>query len=136
MSYRKDEFSPGEFYHIYNRGNSKQVIFKESSDYTRFQQLLFACNDPAPISIRDSQDLKGGVFSIPRTDELVAVGAYCLMPNHFHLLLSPLIDEGVSQFMRKLGTGYAMYFNKKYDRTGGLFEGKFKAKLADNDEYL
>lgn len=58
------------------------------------------------------------------------------MPNHFHLLVTPLVEGGVAKFMSKLSTGYSMYFNKKYERSGSLFEGCFKAKHADSDEYL
>ncbi len=64
------------------------------------------------------------------------IGAYCLMPNHFHLLVTPARENGVPQFMLKLATSYASYFNKKYDRTGGLFEGPYKARWADSDRYL
>ncbi|PIW97170.1 hypothetical protein COZ82_01040, partial [Candidatus Kaiserbacteria bacterium CG_4_8_14_3_um_filter_38_9] len=67
---------------------------------------------------------------------LVSVGAYCLMPNHFHILLTPLVDDGVSKFMGKLCTSYSMYFNKKYKRTGALFQGMFQAQWANTDEYL
>ncbi|OGN01512.1 MAG: hypothetical protein A3B91_00040 [Candidatus Yanofskybacteria bacterium RIFCSPHIGHO2_02_FULL_41_29] len=58
------------------------------------------------------------------------------MPNHFHLLIRQKADNGIVQFMRKLGTGYAMYFNKKYDRVGSLFQGKFKAVLINEDEHF
>ena len=58
------------------------------------------------------------------------------MPNHFHILMTPVVENGISIFMRKIMTGYAMYFNKKYERTGTLFEGKFKARLVDDDVYL
>ncbi len=58
------------------------------------------------------------------------------MPNHFHILATPLVEDGLTTFMGKLGTGYSMYFNKKYKRTGALFQGTFKSEHADNDEYL
>ncbi len=75
-------------------------------------------------------------YDFDRGEQLVALGAYCLMPNHFHILVTPLIEGGVSQFMQKLSTAYVMYFNKKYSRTGGLFEGKFKSEYASSDRYL
>lgn len=136
MSYRKDPFVVGEFYHVYNRGNSKQSICNNDSDFKRLQQMLFLCNSQESISVRDARKLREGLFSQERSDLLVAIGAYCLMRNHYHLLVTPLVEGGLSQFMLKLGTGYAMYFNKKYERTGSLFEGKFKAKLAQDDRYL
>ncbi len=67
---------------------------------------------------------------------MVDIGAYCLMPNHFHLLVRAKDDNGVTIFMKKLLTGYSMYFNKKQNRSGSLFEGTFKASHIDNNEYL
>lgn len=76
------------------------------------------------------------VFSLDRGDPLVAIGAFCLMPNHFHILATPLIENGISQFMLKLQTGYSMYFNTKNERSGSLFQGPFRSSHADNDRYL
>ena len=134
MSQRKNTFAVGEFFHLYNRGNSKQVIFHDVSDYLRFQQLLFVANGTNSIDFRRIK--KDDVFDFERGEQLVSIGAYCLMPNHFHLLVSPLSDDGLSRFIQKVSTGYSMYVNKKYDRTGSLFEGKFKSQHANSDEYL
>jgi len=135
MSERKINFVQGEFYHVYNRGNSKQVIFKDHIDYQRFQMLLYLCNATKKFKIEYLRKQKQDFYTLER-DCLVAIGSYCLMPNHYHILLTPLVDDGVSLFMKKLGTAYSMYFNNKNVRSGGLFEGKFKAKWAGNDEYL
>ena len=67
---------------------------------------------------------------------LVRILADCLMPNHYHFILEELEEGGITKFMHKLGTGYTVYFNKKYNRVGGLFQGTFKAKLVENDMYL
>ncbi len=134
MSYRATEFAPREFYHIYNRGNSRQAIFLDGADYRRFQDLLYLANAHDPVTVRNAR--KSGVYEVERGEQLVAIGAYCLMPNHFHILLTPVVDDGVSIFMHKVATGYAMYFNKRHEHTGSLFEGKFKSKHASNDEYL
>ncbi len=134
MSQRKVDFAHNEFYHIYNRGNSKQTIFKNSGDYQRFQQMLFAMNAVEAVTFRFIQKEK--MYSYDRGESLVAIGAYCLMPNHFHILLTPAIESGVQKFMLKLSTGYSMYFNKKYERTGSLFEGRFKSQYVNSDEYL
>ena len=83
-----------------------------------------------------SREVGESSYSYFRDKELVHIGAYCLMPNHFHILLTQKIDKGISKFMLKLSTAYVMYFNKKYKRTGGLFEGRFKSKHIDNDRYL
>lgn len=75
-------------------------------------------------------------FDVQTDNALLAIGAYCLMDNHFHLLVRELYDGGVSRFMLKFTTAYTMYFNKKYKRVGPLFQGAFKAEHADEDRYL
>ncbi len=134
MATRYYSFAEGEFYHIYNRGNSKQIIFRSETDYTRFKEILYIANSTESFKLRNLETVN--VFDTERKDMLVHIGAYCLMPNHFHLLVTPARENGVPQFMLKLATSYASYFNKKYDRTGALFEGSYKAKYADSDRYL
>jgi len=133
MSLRKVSFEKGEYYHIYNRGNSKQVIFNEKSDYNRFLKLLYLSNNKESFKLKYLKE--NNVYNISR-ESLVSIGAYCLMPNHFHLLLTQKENGSISKFMQKLSTGYSMYYNIKYERSGSLFEGKFKSKHAENDEYL
>ncbi|OGI68331.1 hypothetical protein A3A05_00300 [Candidatus Nomurabacteria bacterium RIFCSPLOWO2_01_FULL_41_12] len=135
MSIRKKAFVLGEFYHIYNRGNSKQKIFHDHKDYDRFVSLLYACNSENNFRIyalnkeESPYDFKRGVL-------LVDIGAYCLMPNHFHILITQTEKGDISKFMQKLTTAYVMYYNKKYNRTGSLFEGKFRAEHLDSDPYF
>lgn len=133
MSERKYAFSEGEFYHVYNRGNSKQIIYNSDEDHSRFIRLLYLSNSSLQFKI---EYLERSDFLFERGQPFVAIGAYCLMPNHFHLLLTPLVEDGISKFMQKLSTAYAMFYNNKYERTGTLFEGKFKARWVDSDEYL
>jgi len=135
MSLRKITFTPGEYYHIYNRGNSKQKIFHKEEDYERFIGLLYACNQKNNFK---SDDLKRdeGLFNVHIDYSLVSMGAYCLMPNHFHLLVRQGENGDISKYMQKVITAYVMYYNKKYKRTGSLFEGKFKAEHANTDRYL
>lgn len=135
MSMRFISFAVGEYYHVYNRGNSKQKIFLDIKDYHRFIDLLYALNREERFNFSDS--LKGiSVYEDEQNSPLVSIGAYCLMPNHFHILITPKTEDGVSRFMQKLLTAYVMYFNGKYKRTGSLFEGKFKATYINNDRYL
>lgn len=136
MVTRNVSFAEGEYYHIYNRGNDKRVIYKDNSDYRRFQELLHLSNSTASINVRDIKKYHHSVYDLEQEAQLVAIGAYCLMPNHFHILLTPLIDGGVGTFLGKLSTSYSMYFNKRHDRTGGLFEGRYKARHVYNDQYL
>lgn len=131
---RKFQFSVGEFYHLYNRGSNKMPIFLDDYYKKRFIKLLFVCNSNKPVVFKTIQGLP--LDKIERGETLVDVGAYCLMPNHFHLLIKEKLENGVSLFMEKLSTAYSMFFNKKNERTGGLFEGTFKATHANDDEYL
>jgi len=133
MSIRKVDFSIDEYYHLYNRGNSKQKIFLDKEDYIHFIKLLYLCNSTRSITFRD---VSINTYDFDREETLVYIGIYCLMPNHFHLLVKEKTENGISKFMQKILTAYSMYFNKKYKRTGGLFEGKFKSQHLDIDRYL
>lgn len=136
---RNLNISINEFYHIYNRGNDKREIFRNEIDYVRFQTLLYLCNNIKSIHIGDYINASVSIkklLSLAREETLVDIGAYCLMPNHFHLLIKEKIGGGTSLFMQKLSTAYTMYYNKKYNKTGSLFGGRFKAKHLDSDQYL
>lgn len=136
MSYRRP-FAPGEWYHCYVRGVDKRTIFQEAKDYERFLQLLYLSNCTEPIH---RSNLKfhspTDVFAINRPSVLTGIGAFCLMQNHFHLLVKETRDKGISAFMQKLGTAYTMYFNIKYDRSGSLLAGPFRSRHVSNDRYL
>jgi putative transposase len=136
MSNRLTSLAPNEFFHIYNRGTDKRTIFFDYADHHRFFELLYLCNSEKQINVRDVRTLHDSVFEFDRGEALVSIGAFCLMPNHFHLLVTTHKDGGISKFMKKLSTGYSMYFNKRYNRTGALFQGRFKSQHADIDEYL
>jgi len=135
MSIRKTVFVLGEFYHVYNRGNSKQDIFNDKADYMHFLKLLCFLNTQNPQSLRYlSEDFLIPIYK--GKNKLVSIGCYCLMPNHFHLILTQKEGGSISKFMQKVNTAYVMYYNKKYKRTGSLFEGKFKSNYANDDIYL
>ncbi|MEK7586584.1 MAG: transposase [Patescibacteria group bacterium] len=137
---RKFDFAPDEYYHIYNRGTDKRIIFLDASDYSRFILLLYVANKKETIHISDLSNWQGESLTVMNdnleSENLVEIGCYCLMPNHFHLLIREKEENGISLFMKKLLTGYSMYFNIKYQRTGKLFEGPFKAKHVADDDYL
>lgn len=139
MGIKKVEFTEDSYYHVYNRGVDKRLIFMDNHDRMRFQRALYFFNDLRPVDMRlitkDAPLVIEGA-SFDQRKQLIDIGAYCLMPNHFHVLVKTRSQDGLSRFMKKLGTGYAMYFNKKHRRTGILFEGTFKAKLIENNEYL
>lgn len=130
MGYRKQPFALDEYYHLYSRGVEKRVIFLDEEDHNHFLFLMHACNTQRNFKVRDLND------NFDKGEPIVSIGAYCLMPNHFHILTRERIKGGISTYMRKLLTGYAMYFNKKYERTGRLFESTFKSSYAGTDRYL
>ncbi|OGZ42264.1 MAG: hypothetical protein A3C80_00310 [Candidatus Ryanbacteria bacterium RIFCSPHIGHO2_02_FULL_45_43] len=132
--YRNFQFSIGEFYHVYNRGADKRVIFLDDDDKRRFAKLLFLCNSNNSVVFKEIPI--ENVFRVNRKSRLIDIGSYTLMPNHFHLLVREKVEDGTSKFMKKLSTAYAMYFNLKNKRTGSLFEGPFKAQYVDGDQYL
>lgn len=131
---RKITFATGEYYHIYNRGVEKRKIFLNDKDRNRFQSLLYLCNGNVPVVYRLIQG--GTLYKTDIGKRLIAIGAYVLMPNHFHLLVKETSENGITEFMRKLTTAYSMYFNKTHDRVGPLFQGTFKAEHIDKDEHL
>ncbi len=138
MSIRKTPFIIGEFYHIYNRGVEKREFFLDLNDQKRFFQSMHEFNTLEPIgSIYEKQfiDKKFG-SKASKSEKLVNFVAYCLNSNHYHFILEQTADKGIEKFMQRLGTGYAKYFNKKYKRSGVLFQGKFKAVHVSSNNYL
>lgn len=134
---RKIQFSQNEFYHIYNRGTDKRKIFSSELDYKRFLSLLYICNNIDTLHISDFKKTSlEYILTKKRKETLVNLCVFCLMPNHFHLIIQEKTEGGVSKFMQKLTTAYTMYFNTKYRRNGSLFQGRFKAEHADEDRYL
>ncbi|HEY4501750.1 MAG TPA: transposase [Candidatus Paceibacterota bacterium] len=134
---RKIIFAPGEYYHIYNRGVDKRTIFTHKPDYERFVTLLYACNGTKAVDLDEQgKHLRTLVQNgVERGEPLVEICAYVLMPNHFHLMIREVCEGGISKFMQKVGVAYTSYFNKKYQRSGVLFQGAFKAEHASRDPY-
>ncbi len=139
---RDKPFVIGETYHLYNRGAHKQDIFTCEADYRRLSLLLFLANNSSPVNIRETlRKYKGQtfakIFEEERPDKsLVDIYAYCLMPNHFHLILHGKCEGGVTKFMTKVLTGYSMYFNTVHGHSGILAQGAFKSKHIDTEAYF
>lgn len=125
------------YYHIYNRGVEKRNIFMDRWDYRRFLETVdFYRKSPQPMKL---SDYRRGVVKFKKSEnqtEIVKIFSYSLMPNHFHLLLKQNSDGGITEILRKLSDSYTKYFNTKYGRVGPLFQGSFKAKFIETDEYL
>ncbi len=141
---QKPKFVEEQIYHIYNRGVDKRAIFLDNTDYFRFVHNLYEFNnenpvlnvkyyfDPKTMSVESRHFKKG---KNPRK-LLVEILVFTLMPNHFHLLLKQKKENGIVKFMQKLGTGYTNYFNKKYERVGALFQGRFKAVHINEEPHF
>jgi len=113
MPRRQVEFRAGHYYHLYNRGNNRQAIFFERENYLFFLRQMRK-------------------YFLPESVEIIA---YCLMPNHYHLLVYLKVDDLVS-IMQPFTLSYTKAINQRYARTGTLFQGRFKAILVDRDDYL
>lgn len=118
------QFVENGYYHLYNRGVEKRTIFQDDQDYHVFQKYL-----------KDYLGTEKGTDPHPISKE-VDLLAFCLMPNHYHLLVKQNSISGITKLIRAVCTNYSMYFNKKYDRVGTLFQGRYKAILVENDRYL
>lgn len=122
------------YYHIYNRGIEKRNVFLEHNDYLYFLHVLKTSLSPKP----DKDQILVGKRTWPQKNYFKKIDllAYCLMPNHFHLLVKQTTPTIISEFAKSLCTRYGMFFNKKYGRVGSLFQGPFKSVDIDNENYL
>ena len=137
----------GGYYHIYNRGVEKRIIFQDEQDYGVFLSYLKVYLLP-----RDDNHLRKQLSlpNIPWSEkdkilkqlklnnfyQTISLVCYCLMPNHFHLLIQQHDETSIDSFMNSLCTRYSMYFNKKYHRVGPLYQGVYKAILVQSDQQL
>ena len=126
-----------ELFHVLNRGVDKRTIFNNAGDYARFVHNLYEFNDtkPAPDAYRrDMWDLRSPTSH--RREKLVDIHGWCLMGNHYHLLLSERSEGGLTTFLRKLNIGYAKYYNDIHHRSGTLFQGRTKKVHIGNDMHF
>lgn len=132
---RKTPLVNGEIYHVYNRGVEKRTITINSRDHERFFESLDHYRFENPGRLSNFKDF-GLTEERNRKETIVDIIGFCLMPNHFHLLLRQLTEKGVSIFMSNLINSYTRYFNVKHNRIGPLFQGGFKSVHIENDEQL
>lgn len=134
MPYRTTPLINDQIYHIFNRGVEKRNIYTDRREYLRFQEIIkyYQQTDPQVKFSQADSEQKENLSD----KKLVEVIAYCLMPNHFHLLLKQINDNGVSIFIRRLIDSYTRYFNTKNERVGPLLQGPFKAVRIESDEQL
>ena len=137
----KAEYSTGQYYHIYTRGVDQRRIFMDEADFERFYTALFLFNDQTYTSLGGQSDDKLLRLCFVETtlydprEKLIDIVTFNLLHNHLHMVLVPLVEDGVSRFMHKILMGHSQYFNKKYDRVGALFE-TYKEKAITNQAHL
>ena len=135
------------FYHIYNRGVEKRNIFLDEQDYRVFLSYLKLYLSPKEESVNDIKNnldfdyesknkTISQIYTLNNFFNKIYLTCYVLMPNHFHFELRQTNKKNIEIFMRSLITKYTMYFNRKYNRVGPLFQGRYKAVLILGDEYL
>ncbi|MDO8639062.1 MAG: transposase [Candidatus Daviesbacteria bacterium] len=132
MPYRITPLVEGSVYHIYNRGVEKRIIFLDERDYQRFLQTLYYYQFMGPKPAFSARD-KFQVKDFSNNPKIIEIISYCLMPNHFHLLIKQLNNNGISEFIGKVTNSYTKYFNTKHKRVGPLLQGVFKTVLVEND---
>lgn len=120
---------PESYYHVYFRGGNRTRIFRDAADYEKMLQLFARY-----LSLQEVKNSAG--LSFPNYSYKLELLAFCLMPNHVHLLIYQRQQGIMTEFMRSLLTSYSMYFNKRYKRSGPLFESRYKASLISDDSYL
>lgn len=141
---RKIKIIPGEYYHIYNRGNNKQPIFLDEKDWVRFLFLIIYFQSPLifqNIGRQVTYFVEHRVFNIPVPEKIIndrgiELISFTLMPNHFHILVRELKQNGSSNYMQRVLNSYTKYFNTKYKKSGHVFQGPFQYIHIKNDNQL
>lgn len=143
---RKKPLVNNEYYHIYNRGVDKRQVFSDEKDFSRFLVSMNLLNDKADGAMIKWRDYKKYVknsniddflkLNFRRREYLVDIVSYCLMSNHYHIILKQRVEKGIEKFLQKLGTSYTKYFNERNKRSGALFQGRFKSSLIKSEGLL
>ncbi len=123
------QYAENQFYHIYNRGVNKEAIYIDDEDYRVFLNLLKRL-----LGHEVQKNIFGREY--PNYFNEIELNTFCLMPNHFHILIYQHTESAVIKFMQSLAVSYSMYFNKKYDRVGPVFQSQYKASMITNNSYL
>ncbi len=138
---RKVPLVTGEIYHVFNRGIDKRTVFSDFNEYLRaFQSIRYYQFEHPPMKIseylRSSPQFRLELEKSDKGVKLATIYCYCLMPNHFHLLLKQEADNGISRYLGRFLNSYTRYFNTKHKRVGGLFLDQFKNVLVKSDSQL
>lgn len=133
------QFAAGEYYHIFNRGNGKMDIFRDAQDYLNFLNRLCVLLETSRGALGIGSELSATKLRLRLSSFEVgtfSLVCYCIMPNHFHLLIGQNGDIPIGKLLLRLATSYSMYFNAKYAHVGHVFQDRFKAAHIKSDRYL
>lgn len=140
---RNKSFKKSSIYHVYNRGVDRKLIYKSKLDYTKFLEILRDCTVnrvkiiTETLKSRQTKQMKQKYISTLNSSRSyygkIKIFAYCLMPNHFHLLVWQKNQHDMSGFMKSLNSRYVHYFNSRYKRVGNLYQDIYKARLLDSN---
>ncbi|MBU1159749.1 transposase [Patescibacteria group bacterium] len=143
---RRENISIGEYYHIFNRENNKQNLFREERDWVRFLFLVLYLQSPLVFNNPGrsiSYFVRHRKFNIPKDIEKNVIKNryaelvnFCLMPNHFHLTVREIKEGGISKYLQRIQIGYTKYLNIKYAKSGHVFQGSFRSVHIKNNEQL
>ncbi len=142
---RNIKIAPGEYYHIFNRGVNKQLIFHDNRDRARFLFLILYFQSPVAIYNIGrfiGSFVKHSVFNFEKekkeiiTGRFVELTSFCLMPNHFHLIVKEIEENGIARYMQRVLNSYTKYYNVKYNKSGHLLQGPYKAVHVENNNQL
>jgi len=143
---RNIKIAPGEYYHIFNRGVNKQLIFHDNIDRTRFLFIVLYFQSPVVlqnISRSVKSFVKHSVFNIDKEteqkiikDKFIELISFCLMPNHFHFIIKEVKENGIAKYMQRVLNSYTKYYNTRYNKSGHLFQGPYKAVHVEDNKQL
>lgn len=137
MANRKVPLMSGEIYHLYNRGVDKRIVFTNDSEYPRFLNTVLYYQYPQQLRFSWKELAKSKTGLKNENNAIVKILSFNLMPNHFHLLVRQLTDNGITKFMHNIGTSYTNFFNTKHHRSGSLFQGRFQSvHIKTNEQFL
>jgi len=136
--------TPGEYYHIFNRAVNKQVIFHDTSDYFRFLFLTLYFQSPIifqQLGRKVKEFVQSRALDSVEEDEIIKkrrneLVAFCIMPNHFHLIVKELDEGGIAAYMQRVLTSYSKYYNTKYEKSGHVFQGPYQAVHVEDNRQL
>ena len=126
-----------EIYHIYNRGVGGKNLYRDARDFIHFLACLKEFNTTDNIEMRFINNLRrSNLRKNVDSKKIIEILGFCLMTNHYHIIIKQIVDDGIRLYMQKIGTGYTMYFNERHKSEGHIFQGKYRIKRITTGDQL